>query len=108
MKHPLSICGAILFGGSWIFLLTGVGADNIRSVVNMHKLAIAHAGVLSGLGMVVAGYLAEGMQMLRARSSVGPLPTLNASDETENAPPRRSAEELGAAIAEARSKLDLR
>lgn len=57
MKHPLSIAGMILFGGSWIYLLSGVGADRFADVISLHKIAIAQSGIVSGLGLWLIGVM---------------------------------------------------
>ncbi|MBB1250203.1 hypothetical protein [Rhizobium sp. G21] len=105
MKHPLSITGAAIFGASWLFLLFGAGADEYRSVVNFHKLVIAHAGIVSGLGLIVAGLVATAATHLAPAVGYGRT-TSSAPAEILPKEPTMSPEELSKALAEARARLD--
>lgn len=105
MKHPLTITGAVVLAGSWLLLLFGSGGDEYRSIINLHKLAIAHAGITSGVGMIVAGLIADGLnRLLLGSAPIGTAPPTDpaiASGERTMSP-----EELTKALAEARAKLD--
>ena len=104
MKHPITIIGTIIFAGSWLFLLFGTGADEFRSVVNLHKLAIAQGGIVSGLGMIIAGLIVHGLAGLapshQEGASLATAPADIATGERKMSP-----EELTKALAEARAKL---
>jgi hypothetical protein len=59
MKHPLSVIGLAVFVGSWGVLLFGIGSDSHREIINFHKLFMALSGVISGVGMTIAGILVD-------------------------------------------------
>lgn len=105
MKHPITIVGTIIFAGSWLYLLFGSGADEYRSIVNLHKLAIAQGGIVSGIGMIIAGLIVNGFAGLapshQEGASLAAAPADIATGERTMSP-----EELTKALAEARAKLN--
>ena len=105
MKHPITITGTVVFAGSWLFLLFGTGADEYRSIINLHKLAIAHAGILSGIGLLVLGHLSVAKDSALKNANHGLAETIPTDNTSVDNGPRMTAEELAKAIEEAKAKL---